>query len=293
MPVEPPANNANTFRIALLAMLLSIWLIGRASLRQETELIQDDPVVLETPERGDPVTLPIVPPVEVDANTPGRVEGIVKFVGQWPAHKPIIVDLDPYCARLYQGREELLFERWVMGEHETVQNTFIHITAGLPEKSWPVPQESAVIELHECRFKPHITVVQREQVIEIRNLDQTLHSADLVPAINRGLTPSPSQRPTDITLWMPEKTELGIYLKCNIHPWMNGYIHVLDHPYYDVTGPQGTYEINDLPPGEYELSLWHELKTFRESVKPVKVKIEPGKTTKIDFTIEQKSKSVE
>lgn len=292
MADDPSANNATTFRIALLAMLLSIWLIGRASLRQETEQIQNDVVVLEKPEHRDPVAIPVVPPIEVDANTPGRVEGIVKFVGKWPAHKPINVDLDPYCARLYQGREELLFERWVMGEHETVQNTFIHVTAGLPDKPWPVPQQSAVIELRECRFKPHITVVQREQVVEFRAMDQTLHSPTMNPAINPGIDHH-SRPPTNITLWMPEHSELGIFIKCNVHSWMDGYIHVVDHPYFDVTGPQGTYEINNLPPGEYELSLWHELKAFRESVKPVKVKIEPGKTTKIDFTIEQKSKSLE
>ncbi len=292
MTDEPSAKNATTFRIALLAMLLSIWLIGRAGQRQDAEQTPDDVATLEKPERRDPVTTPVAPPVEVDANTPGRVEGIVKFVGKKWETVPLVIANDPYCANLYAGRESLLQERSVLGENDTVQNVLIHVTAGLPEREWQAPGETAVIRLHECRIQPHVTAMQFGQLVEVHNLDPILHVPSIIPSASAGVEASLGAQSLPM-VWMPQKSEIGVYFKSNTKAWMNGYIHIIDHPFFDVTGPQGTYEINDLPPGEYELSLWHELKVFRDNVKPVKVKIEPGKTTKIDFTIEQKSKTIE
>jgi hypothetical protein len=54
------------------------------------------------------------------------------------------------------------------------------------------------------------------------------------------------------------KPEIGIPVKCNVHAWMRAYVHVLDHPYFSVTGAEGTFEIGNLPPGEYTLEAWHE-----------------------------------
>ena len=39
--------------------------------------------------------------------------------------------------------------------------------------------------------------------------------------------------------------------KCDVHGWMNSYAGVLDHPYFAVTGTDGTFSIDMLPPGDY------------------------------------------
>ena len=49
-----------------------------------------------------------------------------------------------------------------------------------------------------------------------------------------------------------------IPVKCNVHAWMKSYIGVLDHPYFAVTGADGSYEFKGLPPGEYTIAAWHE-----------------------------------
>ena len=70
-----------------------------------------------------------------------------------------------------------------------------------------------------------------------------------------------------------------IRIKCDIHFWMSGYIHVLRHPFYSLTGDSGTFTINDIPPGTYQLEAWHE--TLEAQTQEVTV--EAGKLTKIDF----------
>jgi uncharacterized protein (DUF2141 family) len=49
-----------------------------------------------------------------------------------------------------------------------------------------------------------------------------------------------------------------IPVKCNVHPWMRAYIAVVHHPFFAVTGDDGTFTIKDLPAGTYTLEAWHE-----------------------------------
>ena len=55
-----------------------------------------------------------------------------------------------------------------------------------------------------------------------------------------------------------EIPEVMVPFKCDVHKWMNSYAGVLDHPYYGVTGATGSFEIGNLPPGDYVVEAWHE-----------------------------------
>ena len=48
---------------------------------------------------------------------------------------------------------------------------------------------------------------------------------------------------------------------------MNAYAGVLDHPFFAVTGMNGTFQLKGLPPGTYTVEAWHEkLGTRTQSV---------------------------
>jgi len=66
---------------------------------------------------------------------------------------------------------------------------------------------------------------------------------------------SPGGSPLDRTF---AREEVMIPVKCNVHPWMKSYIGVLKHPFFAITGKDGTFEIKGLPPGEYTIEAWHE-----------------------------------
>jgi uncharacterized protein (DUF2141 family) len=72
-----------------------------------------------------------------------------------------------------------------------------------------------------------------------------------------------------------------VKFKCDVHPWMNAYIGVLPHPYFSVTGNEGTFEIKDLPPGSYTVEIWHE----KYGTQTQQVTVEEGGTATADFTV--------
>jgi uncharacterized protein (DUF2141 family) len=71
-----------------------------------------------------------------------------------------------------------------------------------------------------------------------------------------------------------------IPVKCNVHPWMRAYIGVVHHPFFAVTGDDGTFTIKNLPAGTYTLQAWHE--TYGTMDQQITVGANDSKT--IDFT---------
>jgi hypothetical protein len=55
-----------------------------------------------------------------------------------------------------------------------------------------------------------------------------------------------------------DKEEAIFQVKCDVHPWMGGYIAVFSHPFFSVTATDGKFTISGLDPGTYEITAWHE-----------------------------------
>jgi hypothetical protein len=72
-------------------------------------------------------------------------------------------------------------------------------------------------------------------------------------------------------------------VKCDVHPWMNGFVAVMDHPYFSVTGLDGKFEIKGLAAGEYEIEIWHE----KLGAQTAKVTVAGGETKVQDFVLQK------
>jgi len=69
-------------------------------------------------------------------------------------------------------------------------------------------------------------------------------------------------------------------VRCDVHAWMSGYIAVESHPFSGVTGADGTFSLEGLPAGEYEIEAWHEkLGAQRKTIK-----VSDGQPATVDFT---------
>ena len=67
--------------------------------------------------------------------------------------------------------------------------------------------------------------------------------------------------------------------KCDVHPWMRGFIGISKNPYQAVTGADGSFKIDNVPPGKYTIESWHE----KYGTKKQDITVEDGKPAKVDF----------
>ena len=106
-------------------------------------------------------------------------------------------------------------------------------------------------------FSPARARHPRRQTLDLRNSDKVSHNVHPVPKNNREWNEQQSPGTPD-AVHRFARTEIMIPVKCNIHSWMHAYIGVMEHPYFAVTGPDGSFDLTNVPPGDYTLAAWHE-----------------------------------
>src|SRR5437667_273999 len=101
-----------------------------------------------------------------------------------------------------------------------------------------------------------------------------------VPKNNREWNKSQAPGAPDISDTFARE-EVAIPVQCQVHPWMKSYIAVFKHPYFAVTGANGSFDIKNLPPGTYTLEAWHE--KFGVSDQTVTIGAKEAKTVTFSF----------
>jgi plastocyanin len=195
---------------------------------------------------------PTVSPV--DPATAGTINGRIAFEGTAPAPHAIRMDSDPNCASQASGATD---ETVVLGNNGTLQNVFVYVKDGLGNLRFPVPSAPAVLDQKGCRYVPHVLGAQVGQPLEVRNSDATLHNVHAVPETNQEFNTGQPIQGMKHTHTFTTK-EVMVPFKCDVHGWMRAYIGVLDHPFYAVTGADGSFTLKGLPPGTYTVEAWHE-----------------------------------
>ncbi|MFN3466391.1 MAG: carboxypeptidase regulatory-like domain-containing protein [Candidatus Brocadiales bacterium] len=147
--------------------------------------------------------------------------------------------------------------------------------------------EPLVLDQRDKLFVPHVLVVPVGSTVELRNSDPEMHnlhaSSVKNPAFNEGMPEGGTS-----LLKRFEQVEI-VRLGCDLHQEMRAWIVVRDNPYYALTGKDGRFNIIDIPPGTYKLSLWHEdLDKEQRSSLTTEVTIEPDATLEVDFYLNPK-----
>lgn len=224
-----------------------------------------------------------------EAMAGATVKGTVKLDlpgGKTPRRKAIQMAADPVCNAKHT--EPVLNEEpAVVDDDGALHNVFIYVKKGLEGKKFDAPAEAAVMDQNGCIYKPHVLGVMAGQDITILNSDGTLHNVHPKPSVNKEFNLAMPKFMKKKTIKF-EKAEVMIPVKCDVHPWMQSYIAVLDHPFFAVTGAGGTFEIAGLPAGTYTIEAWHESERLGTMTQEVTVK--DGETKTVDFTFKVKAK---
>jgi plastocyanin len=161
---------------------------------------------------------------------------------------------DPSCAQ--QHPTPVMAQEVMVDAKGDLQNVIVFVSEGLGDRTFDPPSEAAVIEQKGCLYQPHVLAVRANQRLELVNDDPTSHNIHPVPANNREW--NKAEPPGSKMEEAFAREEIAIPVKCNVHPWMHGYIAVFKHPYFAVTGRDGGFDLSHLPPGTYTIKAWHE-----------------------------------
>jgi plastocyanin len=191
-------------------------------------------------------------PALQNAEHAATIHGFVKFKGIPPPGEKIL--LSPGCSI----DKKDVYSDEIIVNNGMLKNVFAQITKGLGRRSFgPAPNEPVLIDQRNCMYVPRVVAVRVGQQVEFINSDPTFHNVRAVTKHNESFNvamPSQNDRITKIF----NKPEILLQTKCSVHPWMTASIAVVDHPYFDISNDSGEFVIQNLPPGQYTLEVWHE-----------------------------------
>jgi len=223
----------------------------------------------------------------IDNKSGGTVTGIIRFKGAKPEAKPITeIGGNAFCKEHEENGELPLHDSFVFGKNgndDTLVNVLVYVSKGLEGKTFDKPKDPVILDQVGCMYTPHVVAVMVGQTLEIHNSDATLHNVMTMPRENPPFNVGMPVQGSKLEKVF-NKPEFKMNLKCFMHPWMSAYVHVLPHPFFAVSGNDGSYTIKGLPPGEYEITVLHETSMFQPAPAVAKVKITAGETSKADFT---------
>ena len=246
---------------AMMALLLFAIGCGNAK-KEATAAAPDAPVAAAAAPAG--------------ATGSATVNGTVSFEGAPPPAAKIAMDADPVCQMQHGAHAQA---EDISVANGLLKNVLVYVKDGLGNATFSSPTTPARLNQAGCWYEPHVLALQAGQPLEIVNSDGTLHNVNAKPLQNQPFNVAQPVQGMKTTKKF-DKPELGIKVKCNVHPWMHAYIHVLAHPFFSVTGDNGAFALSGLPAGMYTVEAWHEqLGTATQTVT-----VAAGETKALTFT---------
>jgi plastocyanin len=204
----------------------------------------------------------------------GSIEGVVVYKGDVPTKKIIPTKDTATCGG---PREDPLIR--VNADH-AVESAVVYLVDVANGKAWPATAKTPELNNVKCRFEPEVQVIPAGG-LNVVNGDPVLHNTHgyygTRTAFNMALPNQGQTIPTEL------KRAGTVRVDCDAHGWMEGWIYVVDNPYYAITGADGKFTITDVPPGTYKLVA---VQPFTGPVE-MPVTVTGGQSTKLDIELKK------
>ena len=210
-----------------------------------------------------------------------QLTGTVKLKGKIPAPKRfnLVLFSDPYyCGRISDGSGWRITPMPSLGEHAELPGAVVFLEE--VKKGKPGNASAAIIQTKNCTFLPYISATQVGQTFHFQNWDPIQHRLEVFltsqqgaqALLGRNLQTHPESRKSDFLSsghtglhrsgaevhYQLDRQGILVF-RCRLHDYMEGWTVVLPHPYFFITGQNGRFSLKDIPPGTYNLIVWHPL----------------------------------
>lgn len=205
----------------------------------------------------------------------GVIRGTVTLTGKAPEAKAITTP-DPFCGKQAIKEQEILVDA-----KGGLKNVLVRLTTGV-SGTYPAPSAEAVLDQTGCLYNPRVQAVIAGQTLQIKNSDQTLHNVHTYKGASTVFNQAQLPGMGPITKKLSDAGAI-MRFRCDVHPWMTGYVAVLSHPFFAVSGADGSFTIEKIPAGSYTVEAWHE----RLGTRTAEVKVTDASPTeiKLAFTV--------
>lgn len=216
------------------------------------------------------------------AEDTASIKGKVVFKGDADKFKRSELDTskDPNCKKKVGSWDVILNKKT---DPVTVRNVIVSIKEGLGDKKFPPKTEPFKLTQINCEYDPHIIAIMEGQSLKILNGDETNHNIHFLPKKNPEENFSQPQKDLN-GKELKLQQEAPFKVKCDVHPWMGAFVAVFTHPFFSVTGEEGTFTITGLPAGKYVVEAWHE----KFGPQTMNIEVTTGQTVEKDFVYEPK-----
>jgi len=194
----------------------------------------------------------------------GSLSGEIKLGGAVPEIKKIVITKDVEVCGKERNSEAL-----ILGSGKGIANAVVTVKGVVGKKLEPAAKNMEFVT-QKCVFQPHVMLIPVGTAVDVLNQDPITHNVHTYPLEN---APFNKAQPKTLPKLTTEKFEVPevVKVQCDIHKGlMSAWFVVTDNPYTVITDANGKFSVKDLPAGEYEVEIWHELlgkKTQKVSVK--------------------------
>jgi plastocyanin len=192
--------------------------------------------------------------LSLPAGPAGKLTGKVRFEGERPEKKPLVVEAAAAKGCCPEGEKvDAADPSLLIAEDGGLAN--VVVTVDVPGAKLEVPEKAFEIDQKKCSFEPHVLVVPAGSKVVFLNSDAVTHNVHTLSQKNEDInkTTAPGGK-EELLLARGDR----VFVRCDYHPWMSSCIYVTESPYYAVTKADGSFEIPGLPPGTYSATFWQE-----------------------------------
>ncbi len=226
---------------------------------------------------------------EVDVSDGASITGKVSFEGAVPADAIESIKITKNNDVCGDGNREVV---WVDVKDGALRGAFVFIDKIKSGKKWPKPEFGEYLVVQKgCRFRPWAQVVRPGPFI-IRNSDagvlHNINARELIGVekgrvVKKTLFNFGQPDPGDIKDKIKPRRSSYIGINCEAHNFMFGFMMAPTHPYAVVVGEDGSFSIDNLPPGKYTLKAWHP----RYGIKKSKITVAANAAVEINFAFSE------